>query len=196
MGGTGRTLLTLSLSSTATRFSFSLNPISKRFSVLKPLSPPNPSRVYLGFSFRPLCSTSTATTTPLTDESIEPMKHSILLERLRIRHLKESAKTPQNKPVTITPLLGIEGGNDGSRNKKKKETGAKASTFEELGLSEEVIGALVEMGISVPTEIQCIGVPAVLGGKSVVLGSHTGSGKTLAYMLPLAQVHFIYIPCF
>lgn len=188
MGGTGRTLLTLSLSSTATRFSFSLNPIPKRFSVLKPLSPPNPSRVYLGFSLRPLCSTSTATTTPLTDESIEPMKHSILLERLRIRHLKESAKTPQNKPVTMTPLLGIEGGNDGSRNKKKKETGAKASTFEELGLSEEVIGALVEMGVSVPTEIQGIGVPAVLGGKSVVLGSHTGSGKTLAYMLPLAQL--------
>ncbi|GMP46223.1 hypothetical protein CsSME_00014462 [Camellia sinensis var. sinensis] len=50
------------------------------------------------------------------------------------------------------------------------------------------MGALVELGISVPTEIQSIGIPAVLEGKSVVLGSHTGSGKTLAYMLPLAQL--------
>lgn len=52
------------------------------------------------------------------------------------------------------------------------------------------MGALEEMDISVPTEIQSIGIPCVLKGKSVVLGSHTGSGKTLAYMLPLAQVSF------
>ncbi|KZV54499.1 DEAD-box ATP-dependent RNA helicase 39 [Dorcoceras hygrometricum] len=50
------------------------------------------------------------------------------------------------------------------------------------------MGALGEMGISCPTEIQCIGIPAVLKGTSVVLGSHTGSGKTLAYLLPLVQL--------
>lgn len=50
------------------------------------------------------------------------------------------------------------------------------------------MSALGEMGISKPTEIQCVGVPAVLAGTSVVLGSHTGSGKTLAYLLPLVQV--------
>ncbi|KAI7990969.1 DEAD-box ATP-dependent RNA helicase 39 [Camellia lanceoleosa] len=55
-------------------------------------------------------------------------------------------------------------------------------------LKDSSSGALVELGISVPTEIQSIGIPAVLEGKSVVLGSHTGSGKTLAYMLPLAQL--------
>lgn len=50
------------------------------------------------------------------------------------------------------------------------------------------MAALEEMGISVPTEIQCIGIPSVLEGTSVVLGSHTGSGKTLAYLLPIAQL--------
>lgn len=50
------------------------------------------------------------------------------------------------------------------------------------------MSALGEMGISKPTEIQCVGVPAVLAGTSVVLGSHTGSGKTLAYLLPLVQL--------
>lgn len=72
-------------------------------------------------------------------------------------------------------------------NKKKREV----ENFGELGLTEEVLAAVREMGIEVPTEIQCIGIPAVLEGKTVVLGSHTGSGKTLAYMLPLAQVLFL-----
>ncbi|CAF2043216.1 BnaA09g22860D [Brassica napus] len=54
-------------------------------------------------------------------------------------------------------------------------------------LIDEVMGALKEMNIEVPTDIQCIGVPAVMERKSVVLGSHTGSGKTLAYLLPIVQ---------
>lgn len=80
--------------------------------------------------------------------------------------------------------------NTNNNKKKKSEVEVLASSFEELGLSEETMGALEEMGISTPTEIQSIGIPCVLKGKSVVLGSHTGSGKTLAYMLPLAQVSF------
>uniref|UniRef100_A0A5B7BPY2 Putative DEAD-box ATP-dependent RNA helicase 39 n=1 Tax=Davidia involucrata TaxID=16924 RepID=A0A5B7BPY2_DAVIN len=175
-GGTARTLLSLSLSSPQ-RFSFSLLSPAKRFRLPKLSSPP-PRRVFLGF--RPLCS---ATVTD-TDEALQPIKHSILLERLRIRHLKDSAKTPQTKPPQ-PQLSGRNSENDGS---KKKKSGALASSFQELGLSEEVMGALEEMGISVPTEIQSIGIPAVLEEKSVVLGSHTGSGKTLAYMLPLAQL--------
>lgn len=68
--------------------------------------------------------------------------------------------------------------------------GPKATCFEDLGFNEEVLSALKEMNISVPTEIQYIGVPAMMQGRSVVLGSHTGSGKTLAYLLPLVQVSF------
>ncbi|KAK9901861.1 hypothetical protein M0R45_001919 [Rubus argutus] len=108
--------------------------------------------------------------------------HSVLLERLRLRHLKNAAK-PQSQ--TNTKPIGP--GDDGlgkSANKKKREV----ESFEELGLTEEVMEALREMGIEVPTEIQSIGIPAVLEGKTLVLGSHTGSGKTLAYMLPLAQL--------
>lgn len=79
----------------------------------------------------------------------------------------------------------------GHHHDKKEGSGKAAESFEELGLSEEVMSALAEMGISVPTEIQSIGIPAVLAEKSVVLGSHTGSGKTLAYLLPLVQVLFL-----
>jgi superfamily II DNA/RNA helicase len=134
--------------------------------------PPQP-RVFLGF--RPLCSAAVSTTSTTVDGAIQPLKHSILLERLRTRHLKDSSSSV-TEPKIDEPKV------------KKKEIGHVASSFEELGLSEEIIGALVEMNISVPTEIQTIGVPAVLDGKSLVLGSHTGSGKTLAYMLPLVQL--------
>lgn len=49
------------------------------------------------------------------------------------------------------------------------------------------------LGVFVPSEIQCVGIPAVLEGKSVVLSSGSGSGRTLAYMLPLVQVHHPYL---
>ncbi|KAL3513982.1 hypothetical protein ACH5RR_026699 [Cinchona calisaya] len=207
MSGTGRLLLSLSLASpsttAATLFSFSLLSSTKHFSLLhKPLSPllhpPPPNRVFLGF--RPLCSTTTTTTTtttitaPKSEESLQPIKHSILLERLRVRHLKDSAKTAtttQPGKNSKAESLGAKseiGENEGGLKRNKKKNEVLVSSFEELGLTEEVRGALEEMNISVPTEIQCIGIPAVLAEKSVVLGSHTGSGKTLAYMLPLVQL--------
>lgn len=107
-----------------------------------------------------------------------------------MRHLKDSTK-PTLQHKTSTRHSADNSGSEKlgeSGNGKKKMTKKVVESFEELGLSEEVMGAVREMGIQVPTEIQSIGIPAVLGGKSVVLGSHTGSGKTLAYLLPLVQL--------
>ncbi|KAM0018457.1 putative RNA helicase [Helianthus debilis subsp. tardiflorus] len=167
--GTATRILTLSLSSTPT-FTFT------RFHHFR--------KVYPGF--RPLTTAATtSTTTPITEQpSLESSKHSILLERLRIKHLKDSVGNTYKGKKT-QPLEG-ENGDVGVKNLEKKKE--KVVGFSELGLSEEVLGALGEMGITVPTEIQCLGIPAVLDEKSVVLGSHTGSGKTLAYLLPLVQL--------
>ncbi|CAI8593811.1 unnamed protein product [Vicia faba] len=126
--------------------------------------------------FRPLCSI-TASPEVLLDTDTE--KHSILLEKLRVRHLKGSATKPASEIVKKS---------DGKEGKKKEAVVVDVGSFGELGISDEVMGAVKEIGIEVPTEIQCIGIPAVLEGKSVVLGSHTGSGKTLAYLLPLVQL--------
>ncbi|XP_027149897.1 DEAD-box ATP-dependent RNA helicase 39 [Coffea eugenioides] len=195
MSGTGKVLLSLSLASpSTTRFSFSLLSSTKRFSLYKPLFPllqSSANRVFVGF--RPLCSATTITA-PKSEDSLQPIKHSVLLERLRVRHLKDSAKLAspevQSKKLKAESLGAKTGSgvNEGISKRNKRKNEALASNFEELGLSEEVMGALEELSISVPTEIQCIGIPAVLAGKSVVLGSHTGSGKTLAYMLPLVQL--------
>ncbi|GJR55488.1 DEAD-box ATP-dependent RNA helicase 39 [Tanacetum coccineum] len=165
MVGTSR-ILTLSLSSTTTKTLFSL---PKPYFPIKPLKP-----------FKPLASFSTTTTDP--PPSLEQSKHSILLDRLRIRHLKDSVPISYNKK----PI---------SKNQKVLENNEVEKSrvfggFKELGLSDEVLEALKEMGISVPTEIQGVGIPEVIEGKSVVLGSHTGSGKTLAYLLPLVQINY------
>ncbi|GLU06930.1 hypothetical protein SLE2022_239140 [Rubroshorea leprosula] len=169
--GTSRTLLSFSLLSTTK--------LSCNYPFLKI---PRPTRVFPGF--RPLC-TVTTTATPVPVIEPDQIRHEMLLERLRLRHLKGSAKPPQTK--TQEPVRTSEKDNDVYDGKKKKKK-VVVGSFEELGLSEEVMGAVREIGIEVPTEIQGIGIPAVLEGKSVVLGSHTGSGKTLAYMLPLVQL--------
>ncbi|KMT19619.1 hypothetical protein BVRB_1g012340 [Beta vulgaris subsp. vulgaris] len=169
-------MLTLSISSNL--ISHSLFSSSKSYPLRKLTFP---HRVLLGF--RPLCS---STTIVEAEELSNPSKQSILLERLRVRHLKDGLKTPEFKTLPSKSSSNLVN-NGESANKISNKKGL-ASNFGELGLSEEVMGALEEMGISVPTEIQCVGIPAVLERNSVVLGSHTGSGKTLAYMLPIVQL--------
>ncbi|PON96285.1 DEAD-box ATP-dependent RNA helicase [Trema orientale] len=185
MGGAAKTLLTISLSSNLSALSRLSAP--KRFPTLF-----KPTRVFVGF--RPLCTATPATASETDtidpDQAIQPLRHSILLERLRLRHLKDSAKpadATKSSPRSAAGYGEKEGG-DGLEKSQKNKKKKVVESFEELGLTEEVMGAVREMGIEVPTEIQIIGVPAVLEGKSVVLGSHTGSGKTLAYMLPLVQL--------
>ncbi|XP_044511062.1 DEAD-box ATP-dependent RNA helicase 39-like [Mangifera indica] len=171
--GTSRTLLSMSLLSST---KFNLTPFLK--------FPKKSVRVLSGF--RPLCSSTTPT---ISIDPPEQLKHSMLLERLRLRHLKDSNKpTLQPKTQEQAGSFGDKEGKGGDFDNNKKKRVVSVGSFEELGLSEEVMGAVREIGIEVPTEIQCIGIPAILDEKSVVLGSHTGSGKTLAYLLPLVQL--------
>ncbi|KAG8377272.1 hypothetical protein BUALT_Bualt08G0011000 [Buddleja alternifolia] len=182
------------MGTTGKALSFSLLSLPKRFSFNRILylsslpfqyvhAPPPPQRVVVSHKFRPLCSTATAESAIDDNATLQPIKHSILLERLRQRHLKESAAQTPKESITTTATK-----NKKVTKKSDDANGGVVGSFEELGLSKEVMGALGEMGISEPTEIQRIGIPAVIKGRSVVLGSHTGSGKTLAYLLPLVQL--------
>jgi ATP-dependent RNA helicase DeaD len=53
-------------------------------------------------------------------------------------------------------------------------------------LPEALACTLEKQGITTPTEIQSIAIPAALSGRSLLAQSHTGSGKTLAFGIPLA----------
>jgi ATP-dependent RNA helicase DeaD len=59
-------------------------------------------------------------------------------------------------------------------------------TFKELGLSEDILKALDEIGFVTPTEIQHKSIPLLLDEKPDFIGlAQTGTGKTAAFGLPL-----------
>jgi superfamily II DNA/RNA helicase len=60
-------------------------------------------------------------------------------------------------------------------------------SFADLGLLPPIVASLTRAGLTEPTPVQRLAVPAVLGGASVVVVARTGSGKTLAYGVPLLQ---------
>jgi ATP-dependent RNA helicase RhlE len=61
-------------------------------------------------------------------------------------------------------------------------------SFQNLGLSDEVIHGVQSMGYLDPTPIQLRAFPLVLGGKDLIGASQTGTGKTAAFGLPLLTI--------
>jgi ATP-dependent RNA helicase DeaD len=62
-------------------------------------------------------------------------------------------------------------------------------TFEELGLQEELLSAVRDMGYTIPTPIQEKAIPVLLSGTKDLIGlAQTGTGKTAAFGLPLLQL--------
>ena len=63
------------------------------------------------------------------------------------------------------------------------------NAFEALGLNEEVVKAITEMGFETPTPIQEKAIPVLLSGTTDFVGlAQTGTGKTAAFGLPLIQL--------
>jgi superfamily II DNA/RNA helicase len=62
------------------------------------------------------------------------------------------------------------------------------TTFDELGVSAELVTALIDQGIEHPFPIQALTLPDALAGRDVCGKAKTGSGKTLAFGLPMAQL--------
>lgn len=57
-------------------------------------------------------------------------------------------------------------------------------SFQELGLSENVLNAVKQLGYSAPTPIQEQAIPIVLKGRDLIAAASTGTGKTAAFLLP------------
>lgn len=58
-------------------------------------------------------------------------------------------------------------------------------TFRELGLSENLLRALDELGYEKPTPIQSASIDPLMAGKDILGQAQTGTGKTGAFALPL-----------
>jgi len=60
--------------------------------------------------------------------------------------------------------------------------------FADLGLSEEVLRAIADMGYRHPTPIQEQAIPVVLMGRDVLGTAQTGTGKTAGFTLPMIDI--------
>ena len=60
--------------------------------------------------------------------------------------------------------------------------------FSELGLSENTMKALEEMGFKTMTPVQEKAIPPLLTGRDVLGAARTGSGKTLAFLVPAVEL--------
>lgn len=63
------------------------------------------------------------------------------------------------------------------------------NAFEALGLNEQLVQSVTELGFETPTEIQTKAIPVLLSGTTDFIGlAQTGTGKTAAFGLPLLQL--------
>lgn len=61
-------------------------------------------------------------------------------------------------------------------------------TFDDLGLSPEVLRAVADAGYETPTPIQEQAIPFVLMGRDVLGCAQTGTGKTASFTLPMIDI--------
>ena len=61
------------------------------------------------------------------------------------------------------------------------------SLFGALGLSDQLLKAIVDQGYTQPTLVQQEAIPVILAGQDALVGAHTGTGKTAGFTLPILQ---------
>ena len=61
-------------------------------------------------------------------------------------------------------------------------------TFADLGLSDELLRAVIDSGYDEPTPIQSAAIPSVLMGKDLIGIAQTGTGKTASFVLPMIDI--------
>ena len=62
------------------------------------------------------------------------------------------------------------------------------NSFEELGLSPEILSAIKVLGFEKPFPIQEAIIPLLWNGHDVVGQAHTGTGKTAPFGLPILEI--------
>src|SRR5260221_4322574 len=63
------------------------------------------------------------------------------------------------------------------------------NAFQALGLNEQLVQAIIDLGFEPPTPIQEQAIPIVLSGTTDFVGlAQTGTGKTAAFGLPLLHL--------
>jgi ATP-dependent RNA helicase RhlE len=60
-------------------------------------------------------------------------------------------------------------------------------TFDNLGLSADLLATVAREGYTEPTPVQSAAIPHILAGRDVLAAAQTGTGKTAAFVLPILE---------
>ncbi len=105
----------------------------------------------------------------------------------RALEAQDDAAADRDPPVSLSP--------DTDEESAPAHVGAEAPpaeparrVFADLGLSDEVLRAIADMGYRHPTPIQEQAIPYVLMGRDVMGTAQTGTGKTAGFTLPMLDI--------
>ena len=90
----------------------------------------------------------------------------------------ESEKLNEEKEVEMKESLG-------SLEEEEEEEEEEVLSFNEMGIDDRILLAVLKQGWLEPTPIQETAIPIILEGRDVLAKARTGSGKTGAYTIPL-----------
>jgi ATP-dependent RNA helicase RhlE len=76
---------------------------------------------------------------------------------------------------------------DSKSDRESQNTSSRTLSWEELGLSGELLQLVAKAGYAEPTPIQQRTIPLGLGGKDIIASARTGSGKTAAFCFPMFE---------
>ena len=118
-------------------------------------------------------------------EGIAELLGAVAARRARGRDRRASTRSRRRAARTRTSPRGK---HTESCSSTRVGDGCESVTaFRELGLSDQILDALDELGYTDPTAIQEQAIPELLAGHDVIGQAQTGTGKTAAFGLPMLQ---------
>jgi ATP-dependent RNA helicase RhlE len=61
-------------------------------------------------------------------------------------------------------------------------------SFNDIGLSADLLATIEREGYTEPTPVQSAAIPPILAGRDVIAAAQTGTGKTAAFVLPILEL--------
>src|SRR6202522_1968116 len=92
----------------------------------------------------------------------------------------------QERATTQVTISGAEAGT--SEVATTSSSPSSPGGFDGLGLSPEILKAVVDTGYATPTPIQAQGIPVVLERRDLIGIAQTGTGKTASFTLPMIEM--------